>query len=161
MFSKLVFLLFITASSVVAQWQCGGTTYTPGSAKFTAECMQTVQDCISQFAANISQVYCQDAAGNLYMEQQPSNGNNNQYATAFEDILDSCLLAGSTTGTWDDGSDGQWYWMAAEPGCYSSSSSAAGTKWNLSKFDNLITFGDRFVVVYFTSRTIYSTNICP
>lgn len=118
--SNLALLLLITASSVAAQWQCGGSTYTPGSTKFTDECYQTAQNCIQQFAANVSQVYCQDAAGNLYMQQQPSNGNNNQYAAAFEDILDFCLLDGSTTGTWDDGSDGQWYWMAAESGCYSS-----------------------------------------
>lgn len=54
------------------------------------------------------------------MQQQPSSGSNSQYAAAFEDLLDFCLLDGSTIGVWDDGSDGQWYWMAAEPGCYSS-----------------------------------------
>ena len=117
--SKLVFVILATASSVAAQWQCGGGTYTPGSVKFTDECYQTAQDCIKQFAANISQEYCQDDVGNLYMQQQPSSGSNSQYAAAFEDILDFCLLDGSTTGTWDDGSDGQWYWMAAESGCYS------------------------------------------
>ena len=54
------------------------------------------------------------------MQQIPSAGSNSQYAVAFENLLDFCLLDGSTTGTWDDGSDGQWYWMAAESGCYSS-----------------------------------------
>ena len=120
MSTKLTLFLLATTCSVAAQWQCGGTTYTPGSIKFTDECYQTAQDCIKQFASNISQEYCQDEAGNLYMQQEPSNGSNNQYAAAFEDILDFCLLDGSTTGTWDDGSDGQWYWMAAETGCYSS-----------------------------------------
>lgn len=125
--SKLAFLLLISTSSVAAQWQCGGTTYTPGSTKFTDECYQTAQSCIKQFQANISQEYCQDDAGNLFMQQEPSNGNNNQAPDAFEDILDFCLLDGSTTGTWDDGSDGQWYWMAAEDGCYSSTGSVGTT----------------------------------
>jgi alpha-galactosidase len=118
--STVPFLFLVAAGSVAAQWQCGGTTYAAGTTKFTDECYQTAQNCINQFAANISQEYCQDEAGNLYMQQQPSSGSNNQYAAAFEDILDFCLLDGSTTGTWDDGSDGQWYWMAAESGCYSS-----------------------------------------
>jgi alpha-galactosidase len=127
MFSKLAFLLLTTSTSVIAQWQCGGTPYTPGSVNFTEECWQTAQNCISQFAANISQEYCQDVAGNLYMQQLPSGGSNSQYAAAFEDILDFCLLDGSPTGTWDDGSDGQWYWMAAESGCYSSTGTVGTT----------------------------------
>lgn len=127
MFLKETLLLIAAAGAVSAQWQCGGNTYTPGSTKFTDECMQTAQDCIGQFAANISQEYCQDTAGNLFMQQQPSGGSNSQYAPAFEDILDFCLLDGSTTGTWDDGSDGQWYWMAAEPACYSSAGTIGTT----------------------------------
>lgn len=112
-------VVLLMALNVAAQWQCGGTTYTPGSVNFTTECMQTVQNCISQFATNTSQEYCQDAIGNLYMQQEPFNGNNNDYTSAFQDILDFCLLDGWTTGTWQT-DDGQWFWMAAESGCYSS-----------------------------------------
>ncbi|KAG0646374.1 Alpha-D-galactoside galactohydrolase 3 [Hyphodiscus hymeniophilus] len=115
---KLFIVLFMVTNAA-AQWQCGGTTYTPGSVNFTTECMQTAQNCISQFAANISQEYCQDTTGNLYMQQIPSNGNNNDYTSAFQDILDFCLLDGSYTGTWAT-DDGQWFWMAAGSGCYSS-----------------------------------------
>jgi alpha-galactosidase len=118
MASTLVVVLSM-ALNVAAQWQCGGTTYVPRSVNFTVECMQTAQNCISQFATNASQEYCQDAAGNLYMQQEPYNGNNNDYTSAFQDILDFCLLDGWTTGTWET-DDGQWFWMAAESGCYSS-----------------------------------------
>lgn len=114
----LIAALLTGASLVTAQVNCGGNTYTPGSVYFTEECYQTAQSCISQFAANASQIYCQDDAGNLYMEQQPDNGNNNQYLSGFDDILDFCLLDGWTTGTWD--SSNQWFWMAAEDACYSS-----------------------------------------
>jgi phospholipase/lecithinase/hemolysin len=40
------------------------------------------------------------------------------------------------------------------------SSSAAGTKWNLRDFENLITFGDRFEAIYFSLQTAYSAKIC-
>ncbi|CAL5873914.1 uncharacterized protein PFLUO_LOCUS8198 [Penicillium psychrofluorescens] len=119
MFAIILFGISFVVPQVVAQWNCGGTSYTPGSVKFTEECHDAVENCVSQFAANASQVNCQDAAGNLYMQQQASGGSNSDYASAFEDILDFCLLDGWPTGTWDDGSDGQWFWMAAESGCYS------------------------------------------
>ncbi|OZJ02056.1 Alpha-galactosidase 3 [Bifiguratus adelaidae] len=119
MFSILVVALLIAVNLVTAQWNCGGSTYTPGSTNFTAECYQTAQDCIRKLSANASQEYCQDAGGNLYMQQQPNKGTNSDAVVAFQDILDFCLLDGSTTGTWDDGYDGQWYWMAAGSGCYS------------------------------------------
>lgn len=92
MASTLIVLLM--ALNAAAQWQCGGTTYVPGSVNFTTECMQTAQNCISQFATNTSQEYCQDVAGNLYMQQEPYDGNNNDYTSAFQDILDFCLLDG-------------------------------------------------------------------
>ncbi|KAJ5610292.1 Alpha-galactosidase [Penicillium lagena] len=119
MFAIILIGITSVVPQVVAQWNCGGTSYTPGSIKFTKECHDAVENCISQFAANASQVNCQGAAGNLYMQQQASGGSNSDYTSAFEDILDFCLLDGWTTGTWDDGSDGQWFWMAAESGCYS------------------------------------------
>ncbi|KAJ5464831.1 Alpha-galactosidase [Penicillium daleae] len=108
-------------AQVAAQWTCGGSSYTPGSVNFTQTCYDAVQKCINQFAVNASLVDCQDSAGNLYMQQQASGGSNSDYTSAFEDILEFCLLDGWTTGTWDDGSDGQWYWMAAEARCYSAS----------------------------------------
>jgi alpha-galactosidase len=112
-------VVLLMALNAAAQWQCGGTTYPPGSVNFTTECMQAAQNCISQLGTNTSQEYCQDAAGNLYMQQEPFNGKNSDYTSAFQDILDFCLLDGSTTGTWET-DDGQWFWMAAESGCYSS-----------------------------------------
>ena len=123
---KLALFFLITISQVAAQWNCG-YNYPPGSVNFTEECWQTAQVCIQQFGANISQQYCQNLEGTLYMEQQPSGGSNSQYAAAFGDILNFCLLNGHTTGTWDDGSDGQWYWMAAEDPCYSSSNGTIST----------------------------------
>jgi alpha-galactosidase len=122
-----IILAAFAVSRVAAQWQCGGTPYTPGSTNFTTECYQAAQSCISQFGANASQVYCQDATGNLYMQQQASGGSNSDYLAAFQDILDFCLLDGNTTGTWSDGYDGQWFWMAAEPGCYSSTGTIGTT----------------------------------
>lgn len=128
MVSKLVVVSLITAiRSVTAQWACGGNSYTPGSINFTQECYDAAQSCIQQFGADVSLEYCHDPAGNLYMQQQPYNGNNNDYLNAFDDILDFCLIDGWTTGTWDDDYDGQWYWMAAESGCYSSTGSVATT----------------------------------
>ena len=120
MFKGSIFfaILAIFSSKSLAQWDCGGTTYTPGSTKFTDECYNAVQSCLTQFSANASQVNCQDSLGNLYMQQQASDGSNSDWNSAFEDILDFCLLDGYTTGTWDAG-DGQWFWMAAESGCYS------------------------------------------
>jgi alpha-galactosidase len=119
MLATLVTILAgIAVSPVAAQWNCGGSQYTPGSTKFTNECYQAVQSCLSQFSANASQVNCQDTAGNLYMQQQAYQGRNSNLGSAIEDILDFCLLDGWTTGTY--ASDGQWFWMAAEPACYSS-----------------------------------------
>lgn len=115
---KRVVTLLIAIDLVAAQWKCGGESYTPGSINFTAECMQTVEICLGQFAANGSQEYCQDVDGKLSMQQQTPSGKNSDYTSAFADILDFCLLDGSTTGTWD-GSDGQWFWMAAQSDCYS------------------------------------------
>ncbi|KAH8812584.1 glycoside hydrolase family 27 protein [Xylogone sp. PMI_703] len=125
MASALLAALLVGASLVAAQVDCDGTQYTPGSRFFTDECYQTVQDCIAQFGANASQIYCQDGPGNLYMEQQPDNGNNNAYQTGFTDILDFCVLDGWTTGTWF--SSNQWYWIAAEDGCYSSNATIPTT----------------------------------
>lgn len=122
----LVSLLLTTIQpGAYAQWQCGGSTYTPGSVNFTEECYQAAQDCVAQFGANASLVNCQDAAGNLFMQQQSNQGKNNDYLIAYQDILDFCLLDGFTTGTWYD--DSQWYWMAAEPGCYSPNGSIGTT----------------------------------
>ncbi|KAJ5454883.1 Alpha-galactosidase [Penicillium daleae] len=108
-------------AQVAAQWTCGGASYTPGSINFTQTCYDAVQKCINQFAVNASQVDCQDLEGNVSMQQQASKASNSDYASAFEDILEFCILGGRMTGTWFDGSDGQWYWIAAEKGCYSSS----------------------------------------
>ncbi|KAJ6092486.1 Alpha-galactosidase [Penicillium sp. IBT 16267x] len=76
--------LIVITAPVVAQWNCGGSRYTPGSVNFTQGCYDTVQNCISQFAANASQVNCQDAAGNLSMQQQASAGSNGDYTFEFE-----------------------------------------------------------------------------
>ncbi|KAL1964378.1 hypothetical protein VTN77DRAFT_7063 [Rasamsonia byssochlamydoides] len=121
----LVSALLTAVQPAYAQWQCGGSTYTPGSVNFTEECYQAAQNCIRQFGANASLVNCQDAAGNLYMQQQSNQGQNNDYLIAYQDILDFCLLDGFTTGTWYD--DSQWYWMAAEPGCYAANGTIGTT----------------------------------
>ncbi|RFU31432.1 hypothetical protein B7463_g4907, partial [Scytalidium lignicola] len=118
MASILIATVLAGASLVAAQADCAGTAFEPGSKFMTDECYQTAQSCIAQLGANASQIYCQDTAGNLFMQQQPDNGNNNEYQSAFDDILEFCLLDGSYTGTWSSGN--QWYWMAAEDGCYSS-----------------------------------------
>jgi alpha-galactosidase len=122
-------LVLLTAAALqpvaYAQWQCGGSTYTPGSVNFTEECYQAAQNCIKQFGAHSSLVNCQDAASNLFMQQQSNQGKNNDYLIAYQDILDFCLLDGFTTGTWYD--DSQWFWMAAESGCYSASGTIGTT----------------------------------
>ena len=92
--------------------------YVLASVPFTDGCTQAVQSCVAQYAADPSLVNCQDAAGNIYMQQQASDGSNSDYATAFADILNICLLDGFMSGTWDNGVDGQWYWMDAGPNCY-------------------------------------------
>lgn len=112
----ITLLAAVAVSPAVAQWDCGGTQYTVGSLHFSEECSQTVQSCVDQFEADASEGNCQNDAGDLFMQQQPSGGNNSHVATAFNDILDHCLLNGSTTGTWYN--DGQWYWIAAESACY-------------------------------------------
>ena len=76
---------------------------------------------MTSFEADPTLVNCNDTAGNLFMQQQAnlgasgSNRNNDAYI-AFQDLRDLCVLSGQTTGTWY--SDSQWYWMAAEGGCY-------------------------------------------
>ena len=111
---------------IAAQTSCGGTPYAPGSLYFTNECYDAIQSCASQFEANVSLVNCNDGKGNIYMQQQADlaaspGSQNNDAVIAFQDIVDLCLLSGQSSGTWGY-SDDQWYWIAAEPGCYTNSS---------------------------------------
>ncbi|KAG0647634.1 Alpha-D-galactoside galactohydrolase 3 [Hyphodiscus hymeniophilus] len=112
---------------VVAQTQCGGNSYTPGTVKFTTECYDAIQSCAAQFEANASLVNCQDPAGNVMMQQEAAltaavGSQNNDAVIAFQDIVDLCITAGQTSGTWGF-SDNQWYYVYAGSACYTSNSS--------------------------------------
>ncbi|EED14333.1 conserved hypothetical protein [Talaromyces stipitatus ATCC 10500] len=115
--------LFATAIAItgaLAQTNCTGSSYVPGSVNFTLECYNAIQNCVSKFEANASLVDCNDGQGNIYMQQQASltsTSPNSDIVIAFQDILELCILSGSTSGTWGY-SDNQWYWTAAEPACY-------------------------------------------
>jgi alpha-galactosidase len=130
MISAVVFLSVagtVLLRPVAAQTQCGGDTYTPGTLNFTLECYNAIQNCVAQFEADTSQVYCNDGLTNVYMQQEVNSqatgsSRNNDVGTAFQDIVDLCLLGGQTSGTWGY-SDNQWYWVAAEGGCYTSNAS--------------------------------------
>ena len=112
---------------VVAQTQCGGTQYTPGTVNFTLECYNAIQSCVAQFEANASLVNCQDPAGNVFLQQEAAltaaaGDKNDDAVIAFQDIIDLCIIAGQTSGTWGY-SDNQWYWVDAESVCYTNDSS--------------------------------------
>ncbi|KAJ5625618.1 glycoside hydrolase family 27 [Penicillium lagena] len=118
----IVAVLLSVAGTVIAQTQCGGNTYTPGTVNFTLECFNAIQNCAAQFAANPSQVNCNDSLGNVYMQQQANlqatgSSQNNDAVIAIQDIVDLCILAGQTSATWGY-SDNQWYWIAAGGACY-------------------------------------------
>jgi alpha-galactosidase len=120
----------IAITGALAQTSCSGSSYVPGSVDFTSQCYNAIQNCVSQFEANASLVNCNDGLGNVYMQQQANLGSaspNNDAEIAFQDILDLCILGGSTTGTWGY-SDNQWYWIAAEPGCYVESGTGVPTQ---------------------------------
>lgn len=112
---------------VNGQTNCGGSLYTPGTLNFTLPCFNAIQDCTAKFEADPTLVDCNDGQGNLYMQQQSNrqatgSSKNNDAAIAFQDIRDLCILSGQTSGTWGY-SDNQWYWIAAEPGCYTNDTS--------------------------------------
>ncbi|KAK5993526.1 Alpha-galactosidase 3 [Cladobotryum mycophilum] len=107
---------------VAAQTQCGGNLYAPGTVNFTSECYDAIKSCAAKFEANASLVDCNDGKGNIYMQQQANlqatgPNQNNDAVIAFQDILDLCILGGTTSATWGY-SDNQWYWTAAGDACY-------------------------------------------
>lgn len=113
--------------AVNGQTSCGGGLYTPGTLNFTLECFNAIQGCAAKFEADPTLVDCNDGQGNLYMQQQSNRqatgaSQNNDAVIAFQDIRDLCILSGQTTGTWGY-SDNQWYWIAAESGCYTNNAS--------------------------------------
>ncbi|KAJ5459960.1 uncharacterized protein N7458_001512 [Penicillium daleae] len=115
-------VLTVWLHQAVAQTNCGGSLYTPGTVNFTLACYEAIANCAGQFEANPSQVDCNDGTGNVYMQQKANlqatgSSQNNDADIAFQDIRDLCILSGQTTGTWGY-SDNQWYWIAAGNGCY-------------------------------------------
>ena len=119
-------ILFAFATVSAAQTNCGGTQYTPGTLKFTRECYDAIQTCAGKFFANASLVDCNGGNSNLSMQQRANLGaegssQNNDATIAFQDIVQLCILSGHSTGTWGY-SDNQWYWIAAEQGCYTNDS---------------------------------------
>jgi alpha-galactosidase len=123
----LLAVALATVRPVAAQTSCGGTQFTPGTLNFTLECYNAVQNCLSEFQANASQVDCNDGKGNLFMQQQANlhatgSSQNNDAVIAVQDIMEFCILGGQTTGTWGY-SDNQWYWIAAQSGCYTNDTS--------------------------------------
>lgn len=126
-----VTLLLVVVGAVVlpscAQTTCGGTQFVPGTVNFTLECYDALQNCVSQFEANATQVDCNDDQGNIYLQQQANlqttgSNQNNDAAIAFQDIVEFCIRGGQTSGTWGY-SDNQWYWISAGNACYTNNSS--------------------------------------
>ncbi|KAH8694851.1 family 27 glycoside hydrolase [Talaromyces proteolyticus] len=107
-------ILSTLVCQTLAQTNCGGTQYVPGSLNLTLECYNAIQDCTSQFEANASQVNCNDGHANL---QATGSSQNNDAVIAFQDIVEFCIRGGYSTGTWGY-SDNQWYWVAAGSACY-------------------------------------------
>ena len=128
MFVKTI-LLATTAGvllkPVAGQANCGGGSYTPGSVGFTQTCYDAIADCVSQFQANVTQIYCYSSDHQLEIQQTPNaqgapGSQNSDVGIAMQDLRDLCILSGHTTGTWY--ADSQWYYMGANPACYTNSS---------------------------------------
>lgn len=119
--------LAIFSSRVLAQTNCGGGIYTPGTQNFTRQCYDAIRTCVRNFEADASLVDCNDGKGNVFMQQRANlqgavASQNNDAGIAFQDIIDLCILSGQTTGTWGY-SDNQWYWIAVENACFTTNTS--------------------------------------
>lgn len=125
-----VALLSVAAAIVrpaAAQTQCGGSPFTPGTVNLTLECYNAIQTCVSEFEANATLVNCNDAQGNVYLQQEADlqttgSSQNSDIIVAFQDIMEFCIRGGYTSGTWGY-SDNQWYWISAGSACYTNNSS--------------------------------------
>lgn len=52
MLGPILVLITGPGTLIAAQWNFGGSGYTPGTVNFTQECYDAVQNCVDQFAAN-------------------------------------------------------------------------------------------------------------